>query len=72
MKRTRKNIPKVSIKKVLKLVQLCSTHHCFEFQDLLIDGYKVDIVKRYVFENPNMKFRTWLVDTGLVIKEIIR
>ena len=70
MKRTKKGIPKVSIKKVLKLLHLCSDYNTFEFDGLLIDGDKVDITKHYVNENPSMKFRTWLIDTGLVIKEL--
>ncbi len=69
MKRIKTAI-KASIPKTLKLVNLCSDYSCFEFQDLLIDGNKVDIVKHYVKENPSMKFRTWLIDTGLVIKEL--
>ena len=63
-------IPKVNIKKVINLVKLCSDHPCFEFQGLLIEGDKVNTVKMYIHRNSSIKFRTWLIDTGLVLKEL--
>lgn len=73
MKRTNiklKGIPKVNLSKVIKLVKLCFDYSCFEFEGLLIDGDKVNIVKHYVNENPSVPFRTWLINTGIVIKEV--
>ena len=55
------------IDKVRDLVIKCKDHNTFKFEGLLINGYRVDIVKAYVKENPSKKFRTWLIDKGLVL-----
>ena len=58
------------INKVWALTKRCKEHNTFEYDGLLVDGYHVDIAKRYVLENPSKKFRTWIIDEDLVIKEL--
>ena len=65
-----RTIEEQRIDKILELTSLCKEHSTFEFEGLLIDGYTVDTVKMYVDSNPSKKFRTWLVDKNLVLKEI--
>jgi len=53
-----------------KLTSLCKEYHVFQFDDLVIKGMKVDVIKRFLKERPSMKFRTWLIAKGLVEKEL--
>jgi len=60
----------IDYNKIVELVNKCKDHYTFEFEGLLIDGEKVDIIKRYLKINPSKSFRTWLIDFELVIKEL--
>ena len=57
------------LEKTLELLGLCKDHHAFRFDDLIVTGEKVAIVKEYVKLRPSMKFRIWLISTGLGVKE---
>lgn len=50
-------------KRIFDLLNLCKEVECFKFDDLLIFGNRVSIVKQYMKENPSKPFRTWLIDT---------
>lgn len=53
-----------------EIIEQCIDRYTFEFEGLLIDGYRVEIVKRYVLSNTGIEFRAWLIDMGLVLKEL--
>jgi len=48
--------------KIMKLIKLCKVAYFFQYDDLIIEGLKVEIVKRYIKLNPSKKFRIWLID----------
>ncbi len=48
---------------LLQILKLCKNYNAFVFDDLIIEGNKVEILKKYVTSNPNKKLRTWLMDT---------
>lgn len=56
--------------KIMELLRLCKDYHMFQFDDLVIRGLRVKIIKQFIKEKPSMKFRTWLIDRGLVEKEL--
>jgi hypothetical protein len=51
-------------KEVCSILDLCEDQFFFKFDDLIIKGLPVDIIKDYVAEKPTKKFRTWLIDNG--------
>lgn len=53
--------------KMLELLGLSNDVHCFEFDGLLVKGYKVDVIKEYIKQNPSKKFRVWLIDTQEIL-----
>lgn len=59
-----------NIERITELVNLCKKHHTFKYENLICNGYYVDVVKLYVAENPSAKFRTWLVNKGFVLFEL--
>ena len=58
------------LEKLLELVGMCKEYNAFEFEGLVVRGLPVEIAKEYLRIKPSKKFRTWLIDSGLVEKEI--
>ena len=50
-----------------RLINLCKDYQTFVFLNLIIKGNRIAVVKRYEKENPSKKFRTWLIDSNLVV-----
>jgi hypothetical protein len=48
-------------KKFLNLLQECKDVHVFKYEDVIVFGYKVDVLKRYFKEKSDSKFRIWLI-----------
>jgi len=48
----------------------CSSFIGFEFDGLIVKGFKSDVIRSYILENPDKKFRTWLIDSGQVVNQI--
>jgi len=63
-----KNFTQSEVNKMLKLVKLCEKQAFFTFDDLLIKGERVAVIKNYVSQNPSKKFRTWLIDNNYAVK----
>ena len=53
--------------KISELSILCDPESCFVFDNLLCYGQVVPTIKAYLKENPDKPFRTWLIDSNLVI-----
>lgn len=56
--------------KIEELLNLTKEYNVFEFQGLLIRGYRVSVIKQYAKENPSKTFYVWLIDKNLVIEEL--
>lgn len=54
---------------IRKLHLLTKEFPCFEFDGMLIKGNVIEVIKKYLKENPSKKFRTWLLDNNFVIIE---
>lgn len=48
--------------KALELSAMCHNIQCFECEGRIFKGYEVDVIKRYMKENPSKKFYIWLQD----------
>ena len=53
--------------KIAQLTMACEKVGCFSLDGSIFIGNMVDLVKKYVIENPSKKFRIWLIDLGLEI-----
>ena len=53
-----------------ELLAACEPVAVFRFDDLLVKGNRHTVVSAYRVANPDSEFRVWLIDQGLVIKEL--
>lgn len=60
----------VDIEKLEELRDKCNVICAFKYDGLLVKGLVTEVIRRYLKENPSKKFRTWLIDKNLVIKEV--
>ena len=58
----------LDIEKYNELRFKCKSLEVFTYDDLLINGTPAQLITNYLKMNPSKKFRTWLIDEGLVIK----
>ena len=61
-----KNLTEFQYGEILRLLKSTEDADCFRFEDMLIAGEKVTIIKRYVRENPSDKFIVWADKNGLI------
>ena len=57
----------VTEKKYNEILKDCD-QECFKFQDLIVNGDVKKVINNYLKDNPNKKFRTWIIDNNLNIK----
>lgn len=60
--------------RITKLLMLCELQGFFVYDHMLIRGDPVILIKSFIKEKPSgtTEFRVWLIDCGLVVKELSR
>lgn len=52
---------------IRNLLRICEPEDFFSIEGEIFKGERVDLIKKYVKENPSKAFRIWLIDQGLRI-----
>jgi len=60
----------IDVEKYNNLRNQCKEIQIFVYDGLLIKGYPSHVITDYLNENPSKKFRTWLIDNDLLIREL--